>query len=51
VLVPLLLNQLVYLLAVQDSEKSADAAHERQNVRRIVELLAQIDEVDRLRDS
>jgi len=51
VLVPLLLNQLVYLLAVQDSEKSADAAHERQNVRRIVELLAQIDEVDRFRDS
>jgi hypothetical protein len=51
VLVPVLLNQLVYLLAVQDSEKGADAAHERQNVRRIVELLERIDDIDRFRES
>jgi hypothetical protein len=51
VLVPLLLNQLVYLLAVQPSNKTADAAHERQNVRRIAQLLARIDKVDRFRDS
>lgn len=51
VLVPVLLNQLVYLLSVVDTAKSADAAHERQNVRRIVELLAQIDQIDRFRDA
>ena len=51
VLVPLLLNQLVYLLSVVDRAKSADAAHERQNARRIVDLLDEIDQVDRFRDA
>lgn len=51
VLVPLLLNQLVYLLSVVNTAKSADAAHERQNVRRIADLLSEIDDVDRFRDA
>ena len=46
VLVPLLLNQLVYLMSVVDTLKSADAAHEHQNVRRIVDLLDEIGHVD-----
>lgn len=51
VLVPLLLNQVVYLLAVVGTTKSADAAHERQNVRRILALLDEIGAVERFRDS
>jgi hypothetical protein len=51
VLVPLLLNQLVYLLSVVSTAKSADAAHERQNVRRIVELLTEMDDIDRFHDA
>jgi hypothetical protein len=42
VLAPLLINQLVYLLAVVDTEKSRYREHERMNLRRIVDLLEQI---------
>jgi hypothetical protein len=51
VLVPLLLNQLVYLLGVVDTAKSAGAAHERQNVRRIVDLLEEISDIQRFREA
>jgi hypothetical protein len=45
VLVPVLLNQLVYLLTVADRSKTT--AHELQNVARIVDLLAEIGQPDR----
>ena len=51
VLVPLLLNQLVYLTSVVDREKSARAVHERQNVRRIIDLLDAIDRVGDFKDA
>jgi len=50
-LVPVLLNQLTYLLAVVDTVERSDAAHERINVDRLVRLLQDIDNLPSFRES